>query len=95
MCKDYATTQMVAHLFNRYFEDAVATSVFGSQIELLKPSATKPDPSLFGCSIIPRGTRMLVQIRLGVPWSLPKLVDTKLQASRSTGCSPLKVRCLN
>ncbi len=78
VCSDLATVGLVFKLYSEAWEDAVQDSMTGGQSRAIRgQSASVPDPSLYGCSLLPPGTPVEAQNAGGALDGVP-LVTAKL-----------------
>ncbi len=83
VCSDLATVGLVFNLYSEAWEDAVQDSMTNGQSRAIRgQSAPAPDPSLYGCSLLPPGTPVEAKnaggALNGVPLVTAKLPDGTL-----------------
>lgn len=73
VCDDLPSVQNVAEGYRDYWIDAIRERMMGPKVrELEGPPAAKPDPDLFGCSLLPPGTA--VEIKGWVTQGVPEII---------------------
>lgn len=60
ICQDYQSVTMMFSLYNRHVEDRLQDSLTKGQSRSIRGEAARePDPSIFGCVVIPDGQPMM------------------------------------
>ena len=80
VCPDLATVQLMFHLYNEAWEDGMQDQMTNGESRKIRgPSASTPNPSNYGCSLLAPGTPVQVNnpdaFTTGIPQITAKLPD--------------------
>jgi hypothetical protein len=61
VCPDMQTVQLVVQAITRHRADLLKQRRMGSDSSSIQPPSPEPNPASYGCTIVPNGTRVLVE----------------------------------
>lgn len=60
VCRDYQTVMTIIRLYQDYWVEKQAEARMGAEASAVGPPAVKPDPQMFGCTLLPPGYHVTV-----------------------------------
>jgi hypothetical protein len=79
VCADLRTVDFMYSLYKSHWSDAMQDAVTNGQSKLIRGESTAvPDPKRYGCTLLPPGTHLTVEIGNMVPVVTARLADGKV-----------------